>query len=289
MARTLESVPSATVEKPRPQTLQKESASHRLERSMRRYDFLVREIEQQIKDANDSKKEATNVVAGMGDWIGEKTGAYSTGKEIYASIVARSVAQARELHAKLLTELKSNPPESERAKIDELIARLEKASGAKLEGVGWADAVLNTSGGKDFAPVKYGVRATFGALEGGYDGIAGIAEISGKFLGILAAYSFEPRAREVIEEDVAKVLAALTLENAKKLLAALPKAFEAFQKLPADRQIEGAAKLIGNILVPLGIGAKGVQAGKAIAETGMRTMKAGAAKIAEGGPRAALA
>ncbi|MDQ1343554.1 MAG: hypothetical protein QG650_273, partial [Patescibacteria group bacterium] len=114
----------------------------------------------------------------------------------------------------------------------------EKTAGAKLEGVGWADAVLNTTGGKDIAPVKYAVRTVAGAAEGAYEGVAGIAEVSGKSLAILAAYSLEPQARSVIEEDLKELLSHVTWENVGKVLAALPGALEEFQKLPADKQLE---------------------------------------------------
>ena len=123
--------------------------------------------------------------------------------------------------------------------------------------------------------MRYTIRATAGAAEGAYEGVAGIMEITGKAIGILTAYTLEPQARNIIENDISEILSQLTLENAKKLLTALPKALEEFQKLPADKQIEGAMKFIGMMLVPLGIGAKGIKAGKAVAETGLATAKAG--------------
>ena len=224
---------------------------------------------------NKSRQENTGVVGGIGDWIGEKTGAYSTGKEIYENQMKQIQERAKALHAQLLAEFnrKTLSP-TEQANIDILVLKLEKMTGVKLEHISWADAVL-TSTHITNAPMRYAIRTTAGAAEGAYEGVTGIMEITGKAIGILTAYALEPQARDIIKNDISEIFSQLTLENAKKLLAALPKAFEEFQKLPGDKQIEGAMKFIGMMLVPLGIGAKGIKAGKAVVETGLAATKAG--------------
>lgn len=246
-----------------------------------KYERLALSVENQIREANDSKKSETSIVAGIGDFVGEKTGAYSTGKEAYSGIVANAAASAKELHAKIRAEFGNGESLSntEKTRVAELMVRLEKASGAKLEHVSWADAVTNSVGGDRSQTVrnamKYsGARVAVSAVEGAYEGIAGIAEITGKALAMVATIP-NPEARAVVAEELQKVFASLTVENAEKVVAAVPPAIEEFKKLPLDKQTEGAAKLVGMIVVPLGIGAKGVQAGKAIAETGIATAKAG--------------
>lgn len=109
-----------------------------------------------------------------------------------------------------------------------------------------------------------GVRTVTGGAEGAFDSVSGILEITGKVIGMAASYGFEPQTREIIESDLRDVFSKITFENAKKLYDAIPKAFDNFSKLPIEKQAEGAAKLIGSILVPLGIGAKAVSAGKGV-------------------------
>lgn len=173
----------------------------------------------------------------------------------------------------------ANLSDAEKTRAEELLSRLEKVSGAKLEGVSWADAVTNAVGGRNSEIVrnvmKYsGLRTGISAAEGAYEGVAGIAEITGKAIAMLAAIP-DPEVRAVVAEDLENVLSNLTVANAKKVLDAIPKALEEFKKLPIDKQMEGAAKFGGMVLVPLGIGMKGVQAGKAVAEVGIATAKAG--------------
>lgn len=86
-------------------------------------------------------------MAGIGGFIGEKTGAYETGKAAYSRIVANAKEQAKELHSKILSDFPEGKElsENEKKRIAELLARLEKASGAKLEDVSWGKAVFNTA------------------------------------------------------------------------------------------------------------------------------------------------
>lgn len=109
-----------------------------------------------MRELNDSKKTDTGIVAGVGDWIGEKTGAYSTGKEAYSGAMSNLAATVKELHAKIRAEFPdaANLSETEKTRIAEVLARLQKASVAKLEGVSWADAVTNSAGGNDSKAVR---------------------------------------------------------------------------------------------------------------------------------------
>lgn len=271
------------------QSIEKETVVHKRENALiqskiGQYSLVVENIEQQIKETNRTKQRATGVVAGVGDFIGEKTELYETGSVISARNIEQSVGQVKKLHAKILADFQGKELSlSEKTKIDELVIRLEKVSRAKLEHVSWGTAVFNSASIDDIQGdtgslknrAKIGVRAAIGLAEGGYEGISGIMEITGKALGILSAYSFAPATREIIKEDITNVLAQITLENAKKVVAMLPKVLDEFSKLPPEKQSEGASKLIGMILVPLGIGVKGVQAGKALAESGIAATKMG--------------
>lgn len=248
------------------------------------YSLVVENIEQQIKETNRTKQRETGMVAGIDDFIGEKTKLYETGSVISARNIEQSVGQAKKLHAKILADFqRKNLSPSEKTKIDDIITRLEKISGSKLEHVSWWKAIFNSLNIEDTQwdleslknRAKIGARAVIGLAEGGYEGITGIMEITGKAIGILGAYSFAPETRDIIKDDITNILTQLTLENAKKVVAMLPKVLDEFSKLPPEKQSEGASKLIGMILVPLGIGAKGVQAGKALAESGIATTKMG--------------
>ena len=82
-----------------------------------------------------------------------------------------------------------------------------------------------------------------------------------------------------ISADVAKIFSLLTLENAKKAIALLPKALESFMNANPDVRAEGFGKFFGMILAPLGIGAKTVKAAKSVGEAGMAIVKTGAEMI----------
>ena len=109
-----------------------------------------------------------------------------------------------------------------------------------------------------------GVRTVTGAAEGAFDSVSGILELTGKAIAMASSYGFESETRGIIEADLRDVFSKITFENAKKLYRAIPKAFDDFSNLPFEKQSEGAAKLVGSILVPLGIGAKAVSAGKSV-------------------------
>ncbi len=59
-----------------------------------RYDFLVLQLENRVREANEAKAADTGIIEGIGDWIGEKTGAYETGKAAYARVVERAAQDA---------------------------------------------------------------------------------------------------------------------------------------------------------------------------------------------------
>ncbi len=138
-----------------------------------RYDFLVLQLENRVREANEAKAADTGIIEGIGDWIGEKTGAYETGKAAYARVVERAAQDARKLHAELATEFaRKDVAPSEAEKIASISKRLQKLSESELQNVGWADAAFNTVGGKEVAPVRYAVRTLAGAAEGAYEGVA---------------------------------------------------------------------------------------------------------------------
>lgn len=181
------------------QSIEKETVVHKRENALiqskiGQYSLVVENIEQQIKETNRTKQRETGVVAGVGDFIGEKTKLYETGSAISARNIEQSVGQAKKLHAKILADFQGKEiSSSEKAKIDTLIIRLEKVSGAKLEHVSWGKAVFNTANIDDVHGdigslknrAKIGARAAIGLAEGGYEGISGIMEITGKALGTL--------------------------------------------------------------------------------------------------------
>jgi hypothetical protein len=265
--------------------------------AIRKYTQLVNGIDEQIVTINDARKENTGVIGGVGDWVGEKMGAYSTGKESYESQIQQAQDRAKTLHAQMIAEFSGKTiSESEQKSIDVLVQKLEKSTGAKLEHVSWAKATFNSIGADDIQGdagslvnrMKIAAKTSISAVEGGVEGITGIVEMTGKAIGICTAYiasavsegKFDSSVGKQISADVTQIFSLLTLENAKKALALLPKALESFASATPDVQAEGFGKFFGMILAPLGIGAKVVQAGKAISIVGVTGMKAGA-KTAE--------
>jgi hypothetical protein len=70
--------------------------------------------------------------------------------------------QAKVLHSQILAELSGKTLSPiEQASTEQIMARLEKLSGAKLAEVSWADAVLTSTNGTNAPVGKYLVRASF--------------------------------------------------------------------------------------------------------------------------------
>lgn len=276
------------IKKPVEITKENNSSSNPL---ISRYELQVWAMERQIAEINDSKKENTDMAGWMGDWIGEKTGAYETGKSIYEDQIKQVHSRAKDLFAKISSDLQTGKIwESDKSKIQSITTKLEKILGTRLEEVNWWDAAMNDINKgilKWSKPVEYVVRGAYWAGEGAYDMVAWISEISWKFLGILGAYTIEPGARTIIEEDFEKVWSVITYENAKKVLALLPGALEKFSQLPPEKQAEWAAKFVGTFLAPIWIGWKAIDASVSIgkawlqtAKTWVRTMTETSTKIA---------
>lgn len=124
-----------------------------------RYDFLVLQLENRVREANEAKASETGIIEGIGDWIGEKTKAYGTGKDAYAKIVGQAAQEAEKLRSELAAEFaRKDVAPSEAEKIASISERLRKVSESRLQNVGWAEATFNTVGGKNVAPVRYAVR-----------------------------------------------------------------------------------------------------------------------------------
>ena len=70
--------------------------------SVQKYTRLVLGLETQIREVNESKLNNTTIIAGIGDFIGEKTGAFATGKDVYKSMIDNTSTSAKELHAKIM-------------------------------------------------------------------------------------------------------------------------------------------------------------------------------------------
>ena len=159
----------------------------------------------------------------------------------------------------------------------------------------WAKATFNSVGADDIQGdagsfvnrTKIFVKTTIGMAEGGYESVASILEITGKAMGICTAYiasavsegKLDSSVGKQISADVSQIFSLLTLENAKKAIALLPKALESFANATPDVQAEGFGKFFGMILAPLGIGSKAVKAAKSVGEAGMATVKTGAEMI----------
>lgn len=236
-------------------------------------------VEEQIKSTNEHKKDNTGIVAGVGDWIGEKTGAFETGKSIYEQQIKQAQDRAKELHSQISIQFQwKNIPESEKAEVGKLIARLEKLAWAKLEEVSWWKAVFNTIGAGDIEwdagslknRTKIFAKTTIGFAEGAYDVVSSIAEITGKAIGITAAYvgssvsegKFDSSVGKQITSDVKEIFSMLTIENAKIAIAKLPEALEKFANASPDIQAEGFGKFFGNLLVAGWVWVKIFQWGK---------------------------
>ncbi len=253
-----------------------------------KYAQWANNLEEQITTLNNARKENTGIVGGIGDWVGEKTGAYSTGKEAYEEQIKQIQDRAKALHAQIINEFSEKTlSEDEKTSIQKLIQKLKIQTGARLEHVGWARAVSNSLDDNQNLPSDLGSKTfhmTLGAMEGGYESVAGIMEISGKAIGICTAYigsavsegKFDASVGKQISADVARIFSLLTLKNAQKAIALLPKALESFMNAKPDVQAEGFGKFFGMIIAPLGIGAKTVTAAKSVGEAGMATVKAGA-------------
>jgi hypothetical protein len=112
-----------------------------------RYSLKVQGVENQIREINDSRKENTGIVGGMGDWIGEKTGSFETGKAIYESQIQQAHERAKAIYTQLLTEFsgKTLSP-TEQASINTLIQKLEQVTGTNLTEISWGKAVFNSAG-----------------------------------------------------------------------------------------------------------------------------------------------
>lgn len=236
-------------------------------------------VEEQIKSTNDHKKENTGIVAGVGDWIWEKTGAFETGKSIYEQQIKQAQDRAKELHSQIITQFQwKNIPETERIEVEKLITRLEKLAWAKLEEVSWWKAVFNTIGAGDIEwdtgslknRTKIFAKTTIGFAEGAYDVVSSIAEITGKAIGITAAYvgssvsegKFDSSVGKQITSDVREIFSILTIENAKIAIAKLPEALEKFANASPDVQAEGFGKFFGSLLVAGWVWVKVFQWGK---------------------------
>lgn len=253
--------------------------------SISRYESQALSLERQIAEINDSKKENTDMAGWIGDWIGEKTGAYETGKSIYEDQIKQTHARAKDLFTKISSDLQTwKIWEADKSKIQSIIAKLEKVLGAKLEEVSWWDAAMNDINKgllKWSKPVEYAVRGAYWAGEGAYDMVVWIAEITWKAMWIFGAFVIEPEARTIIKEDLNKVLSVITYENAKKVLALLPGALEKFSQLPPEKQVEWAAKFVGTFLIPIWIGWKVIDASASIGKAWMQTAKTWARTMAE--------
>ncbi len=118
-----------------------------IESKIKRYTLWVESLEWQIKQINELRRENTWIIGGVGDWIGEKTWAYATWKENYEDQLKQAQGRAKTLHLQIVAEHfeAKNLSDQERAKIEQLLNQLEKASGAKLEHVSWWKAVFNSA------------------------------------------------------------------------------------------------------------------------------------------------
>ncbi len=262
-----------------------------IESKIKRYTLWVESLEWQIKQINELRRENTWIIGGVGDWIGEKTWAYATWKENYEDQLKQAQGRAKTLHLQIVAEHfeAKNLSDQERAKIEQLLNQLEKASGAKLEHVSWWKAVFNSAWIDDIKwdtgsvvnRAKIFSRTVISTAEGAVDAVSFIAEITGKAIGICGAYvtsaisegKFDSAVGKEIASDVSAIFELLTLENAKKALAMLPEALEKFWNLPLLEQADWFWVFFWNMLITAGIWFKMMQWGKHAMKLGYRAAR----------------
>ncbi|MDD2916276.1 MAG: hypothetical protein PHH70_00320 [Candidatus Gracilibacteria bacterium] len=262
-----------------------------MESKINRYTLGVENIEQQIKQINELLQVNTGIVGGIGDWIGEKTKLYDTGRQIYENQIKELQGRSKTLHLQIMAEHfeTKNLSDSEKINIEHLLQKLEKISGAKLEHVSWGKVVFNSVGideiegdaGSITNRMKIFSRTVIGMAEGAVDAVSFIAEITGKAIGICSAYTvsavsegkFDSAVEKEIAYDVSAIFELLTLENAKKALAMLPEALEKFGNLSPLEQADGFGVFFGNMLITAGIGFKMIQGGKHAMKLGYRAAR----------------
>lgn len=222
---------------------------------IKNFSNLVGSIEDQIKNINDMKKESTGIVGGIGDWIGEKTWAYETGKDIYERQIKQVQERSKAIHGQLIAEFNGkNISPNEQAQIDSLIARLGKTSGAKLNNVSWGTAVSNSLGDDPKIESGVGSKVFHGALgmaEGAFGLVEWVLDLT-IFLGKL----FSPEYRAKISDQYDQLQAYL-----KKHGWVTNVAIEAFKNevtrissLPPDEMAGAIGKITGTIIATLATG-----------------------------------
>jgi hypothetical protein len=243
------------------QTPVRSPANPEAEQNLRigRYELLALQIENRIKETNETKKAETGMVAGIGDWIGEHTGAYETGKAAYVRTLQQAAGSASSLSEKIAREFGdgSGLPDAERMRVALLLVRLDVLSKSQLEDVSWTEAFMTSTGAKDSALGLYPIHRAMGMAEGAF----GVIESTGKTLGTAAAF-FNPETHLAVMEDVNAFARNFDPANLKKVGSSIPAILAALWKLPLNKQVEGLSKFAGSMAVPGGILSKTVRGGK---------------------------
>ena len=175
------------------------------------------------------------------------------------------------------------------AQVDAIISRLDKTSNSKLASVSWGKSLFNTAGVSDIQGdagsmknrAKIFALASTGAVEGMYDAAHFILEAGGKAIGIAGAYvgsavsegRLDSSVGKMVVQDVSDMFKLVTLENAEKVLAMLPKALEKFANASPDEQASGFGEFFGGFLVAGGVGVKLASKGAHSARVGARALR----------------
>lgn len=78
-------------------------------------------------------------------------------------MIANFSLSAKDLHTQIVAEFPNGKDlsDTEKSEVANLLVRLQKLSGSELKSVGWADAVMNTTGFKDITAYRYYARMTY--------------------------------------------------------------------------------------------------------------------------------
>lgn len=243
---------------------EKEKKDVFLEANIKRYSLLADFIENKIKETNELKKKETWIVAGIWDFIGEKTWAYETGKGTYENIIKQSVNQAKELHSKIIAEFEwKDASEEQKQQISIINTKLEKILWAKLEDVSWGKAVFNTLWVDENAEstilsqwVRWAIWVAEGTFEWTVNIITWTLDLT-KFLAKYAKSSFgdNPEYKNKIDEQMSLIYSFIKKEWMSglwsKIYDIIWKEWDKILALPYDEQSEEIWKFAWNVISAL--------------------------------------